>query len=115
VSVSEHDTVHIEAGRRTVVTCLCVSVSLPLCVSPCVYVCLCVSVCVSPCVYSPFACVLNCTVHCLFFMVFLLNFPCNAYTHITLQVSKDGTVKRAYALHDGQMIESVLMPYQVYI
>jgi len=28
------------------------------------------------------------------------------------QVSKDGTVKRAYALHDGQMIESVLMPYK---
>ena len=28
------------------------------------------------------------------------------------QVSKDGTIKRAYALHDGQMIESVLMPYK---
>ena len=28
------------------------------------------------------------------------------------QVSKDGTVKRAYELHDGQMIESVLMPYK---
>ena len=28
------------------------------------------------------------------------------------QVSKDGTVKRAYQLHDGQMIESVLMPYK---
>jgi 23S rRNA (adenine2503-C2)-methyltransferase len=28
------------------------------------------------------------------------------------QVSqKDGTIKRAYALHDGQLIESVLMPY----
>ena len=27
------------------------------------------------------------------------------------QVSKDGTIKRAYQLHDGQMIESVLMPY----
>lgn len=27
------------------------------------------------------------------------------------QVSKDGTRKRAYALHDGQVIESVLMPY----
>jgi 23S rRNA (adenine2503-C2)-methyltransferase len=29
-----------------------------------------------------------------------------------LQVSKDGTVKRAYALPDGQLIESVLMPYK---
>ncbi|KAL3769078.1 hypothetical protein ACHAWU_008770 [Discostella pseudostelligera] len=28
------------------------------------------------------------------------------------QVSKDGTRKRAYKLHDGQMIESVLMPYE---
>ena len=27
-------------------------------------------------------------------------------------VSKDGTTKRAYALHDGQLIESVLMPYE---
>uniref|UniRef100_A0A7S4N483 Dual-specificity RNA methyltransferase RlmN N-terminal domain-containing protein n=1 Tax=Guillardia theta TaxID=55529 RepID=A0A7S4N483_GUITH len=27
------------------------------------------------------------------------------------QVSKDGTIKRAYKLKDGQMIESVLMPY----
>jgi 23S rRNA (adenine2503-C2)-methyltransferase len=27
------------------------------------------------------------------------------------KVSKDGTTKRAYALHDGQLIESVLMPY----
>ena len=27
------------------------------------------------------------------------------------QVSKDGTIKRAYRLHDGQVIESVLMPY----
>lgn len=27
-------------------------------------------------------------------------------------VSKDGTRKRAYRLHDGQLIESVLMPYQ---
>lgn len=26
------------------------------------------------------------------------------------QVSKDGTLKRAYALHDEQLIESVLMP-----
>ena len=25
--------------------------------------------------------------------------------------SKDGTIKRAYRLHDGQIIESVLMPY----
>ena len=25
--------------------------------------------------------------------------------------SKDGTIKRAYRLHDGQLIESVLMPY----
>ena len=30
---------------------------------------------------------------------------------ITEQISKDGTRKRAYALHDGQLIESVLMPY----
>lgn len=28
------------------------------------------------------------------------------------QVSNDGTRKRAYKLHDGQMIESVLMPYE---
>ena len=27
-------------------------------------------------------------------------------------VSKDGTKKRAYKLHDGQVIESVLMPYR---
>ena len=27
-------------------------------------------------------------------------------------VSRDGTVKRAYRLHDGQLIESVLMPYE---
>mmetsp|Transcript_10079 Transcript_10079/g.22431 ORF Transcript_10079/g.22431 Transcript_10079/m.22431 type:complete len:550 (+) Transcript_10079:49-1698(+) len=27
-------------------------------------------------------------------------------------VSKDGTIKRAYKCHDGQVIESVLMPYQ---
>lgn len=27
------------------------------------------------------------------------------------EVSKDGTKKRAYRLHDGQLIESVLMPY----
>lgn len=27
------------------------------------------------------------------------------------QISKDGTVKRAYELFDGQLIESVLMPY----
>lgn len=27
------------------------------------------------------------------------------------QVSRDGTRKRAYALGDGQLIESVLMPY----
>ena len=26
--------------------------------------------------------------------------------------SKDGTIKRAYRCHDGQIIESVLMPYQ---
>ena len=26
--------------------------------------------------------------------------------------SKDGTIKRAYRLHDGQLIESVLMPYE---
>uniref|UniRef100_A0A7S1DYM6 Radical SAM core domain-containing protein n=1 Tax=Hemiselmis andersenii TaxID=464988 RepID=A0A7S1DYM6_HEMAN len=29
----------------------------------------------------------------------------------TQQESKDGTIKRAYALPDGQLIESVLMPY----
>lgn len=28
------------------------------------------------------------------------------------QVSKDGTLKRAYQLHDKQLIESVLMPYE---
>ena len=28
------------------------------------------------------------------------------------QISKDGTKKRAYMLHDGQLIESVLMPYE---
>lgn len=28
------------------------------------------------------------------------------------QVSKDGTMKRAYQLHDKQLIESVLMPYE---
>lgn len=28
------------------------------------------------------------------------------------QVSNDGTRKRAYKLHDGQLIESVLMPYE---
>ena len=28
------------------------------------------------------------------------------------QVSKDGTYKRAYRLTDGQIIESVLMPYE---
>jgi 23S rRNA (adenine2503-C2)-methyltransferase len=27
-------------------------------------------------------------------------------------ISKDGTIKRAYKLHDGQIIESVLMPYR---
>ncbi len=27
------------------------------------------------------------------------------------QVSRDGTIKRVYQLHDGQLIESVLMPY----
>jgi 23S rRNA (adenine2503-C2)-methyltransferase len=27
------------------------------------------------------------------------------------QVSRDGTIKRAYRLRDGQLIESVLMPY----
>lgn len=29
----------------------------------------------------------------------------------TGQVSRDGTIKRAYELGDGQLIESVLMPY----
>jgi radical SAM superfamily enzyme YgiQ (UPF0313 family) len=28
------------------------------------------------------------------------------------EISKDGTKKRAYRLHDGQLIESVLMPYE---
>ena len=28
------------------------------------------------------------------------------------QISNDGTIKRAYQLHDGQIIESVLMPYE---
>lgn len=28
------------------------------------------------------------------------------------QISSDGTKKRAYKLHDGQLIESVLMPYE---
>eukprot|EP00578_Thalassiosira_sp_NH16_P013321 CAMPEP_0181104104 /NCGR_PEP_ID=MMETSP1071-20121207/15239_1 /TAXON_ID=35127 /ORGANISM="Thalassiosira sp., Strain NH16" /LENGTH=613 /DNA_ID=CAMNT_0023187259 /DNA_START=38 /DNA_END=1879 /DNA_ORIENTATION=- len=28
------------------------------------------------------------------------------------QISQDGTKKRAYKLHDGQLIESVLMPYE---
>ena len=28
------------------------------------------------------------------------------------QISTDGTIKRAYSLHDGQLIESVLMPYR---
>eukprot|EP00977_Amphora_coffeiformis_P007070 scaffold1536_cov166-Amphora_coffeaeformis.AAC.4 len=28
------------------------------------------------------------------------------------QISKDGTIKRAYKCHDGQLIESVLMPYE---
>src|SRR5690349_21585825 len=30
---------------------------------------------------------------------------------VTEQSSQDGTVKRLYRLHDGQLIESVLMPY----
>ena len=30
----------------------------------------------------------------------------------TEQISKDGTKKRAYRLQDGQLIESVLMPYE---
>jgi 23S rRNA (adenine2503-C2)-methyltransferase len=30
----------------------------------------------------------------------------------TEQISKDGTRKRAYELFDGQLIESVLMPYE---
>ncbi|MFT4977162.1 MAG: 23S rRNA (adenine2503-C2)-methyltransferase, partial [Myxococcota bacterium] len=30
----------------------------------------------------------------------------------TEQISRDGTVKRLYRLHDGQLIESVLMPYR---
>jgi 23S rRNA (adenine2503-C2)-methyltransferase len=34
------------------------------------------------------------------------------HVHTLIQVSKDGTVKRAYALPDGQLIESVLMPYK---
>jgi 23S rRNA (adenine2503-C2)-methyltransferase len=31
---------------------------------------------------------------------------------VSEQISKDGTEKRAYALHDGQIIESVMMPYK---
>ena len=31
---------------------------------------------------------------------------------VSEQVSKDGTRKRAYELNDGQLIESVLMPYE---
>ena len=31
---------------------------------------------------------------------------------VTEQISKDGTIKRAYSLKDGQIIESVLMPYE---
>ena len=33
-------------------------------------------------------------------------------TLVTEQISKDGTKKRAYRLWDGQLIESVLMPYE---
>ncbi len=33
-------------------------------------------------------------------------------TVATEQVSQDGTVKRLYKLHDGKLIESVLMPYR---
>jgi 23S rRNA (adenine2503-C2)-methyltransferase len=31
---------------------------------------------------------------------------------MTEQVSRDGTAKRLYKLHDGQLIESVMMPYE---
>ena len=31
---------------------------------------------------------------------------------VSEQLSKDGTKKRAYQLHDRQLIESVLMPYE---
>ena len=34
---------------------------------------------------------------------------------VSEQVSKDGTKKRAYELNDGQLIESVLMPYEGFI
>ena len=40
------------------------------------------------------------------------NFSVGDLTMASEQVSKDGTTKRAYALHDGQLIESVLMPYE---
>ena len=38
-------------------------------------------------------------------------FTNTCYVCIYFQVSKDGTRKRAYELVDGQVIESVLMPY----
>ena len=40
------------------------------------------------------------------------NFSMGDLTLASEQISKDGTTKRAYALHDGQLIESVLMPYE---
>ena len=40
------------------------------------------------------------------------NFIMGDLTMASEQISKDGTTKRAYALHDGQLIESVLMPYE---
>ena len=39
------------------------------------------------------------------------SFIIGALNLVSEQISKDGTKKRAYELHDGQLIESVLMPY----
>lgn len=38
-------------------------------------------------------------------------FSVGQLTMVSEQVSKDGTIKRAYQLKEGQIIESVLMPY----
>jgi hypothetical protein len=38
-------------------------------------------------------------------------FNVGVLTLVSEQISKDGTRKRAYRLQDGQLIESVLMPY----
>ena len=39
-------------------------------------------------------------------------FQVGTLTIASEQISKDGTIKRAYALHDNQLIEAVLMPYE---